>query len=86
MLGGMSDRQPQAVHEHGREHGHGHDHDHGHAHDHDHGRGFAARLKHLLKPHSHEPADQVDAVMEGSTEGMRTLWISLAILEATAII
>jgi cation diffusion facilitator family transporter len=38
----------------------------------------------VIKPHSHETADKVDAAMETSAEGMRTLWISLAILGATA--
>ena len=44
------------------------------------GPGLAARLRHMLRPHSHEAADQVDAVMEGSAEGMRVLWISLGML------
>jgi len=59
----------------------------GHHHDHDAPRPWlAARVRHLLRPHSHEAADQVDAVMEASSEGMRTLWISLAVLAATALI
>jgi cation diffusion facilitator family transporter len=45
-----------------------------------------ARLRHLLRPHSHEPADQVDAAMEASAEGMRALWISLAVLAGTAVL
>jgi len=43
-----------------------------------------ARLRHLLRPHSHEAADQVDAALEGSAEGLRALWISLAGLAVTA--
>ena len=39
----------------------------------------------MVKPHSHEAADKVDAAMETSAEGMRTLWISLAILGVTAV-
>jgi cation diffusion facilitator family transporter len=70
---------------------HGHEH-HEHRHDeHAHGapepghrHGAAARLGHLLRPHSHEPADKVDTAMEASAAGMRTLWISLAVLAATA--
>lgn len=70
----------------------GHDHGpdgrhHGHD-DHEHGPGWWARLAHqvahLVKPHSHEAADKVDSAMETSAEGMRTLWISLAGLGATA--
>jgi Co/Zn/Cd efflux system component len=45
-----------------------------------------AWLRHLLRPHSHQAADQVDAVMEASAEGMRVLWISLGILSITALI
>src|ERR1017187_5508930 len=60
---------------------------------HDHGRrpaypepGLLARLRHASRPHSHEAADHVDAAMEASTEGMRALWISLAVLGVTALI
>ena len=52
--------------------------------EHTHRHGPAARLGHLLRPHSHEPADKVDAAMEASAAGMRTLWISLAVLAGTA--
>jgi cation diffusion facilitator family transporter len=45
-----------------------------------------ARLRHVLSPHSHEAADQVDAAMEASAEGMRVLWISLAVLGVTALL
>jgi cation diffusion facilitator family transporter len=67
-----------------RGHDHGHDSDHGHEHEHQHS--LLARLRHRLRPHSHEAADQVDAAMEASAEGMRTLWISLALLGVTALI
>ncbi|WP_127354670.1 cation diffusion facilitator family transporter [Actinacidiphila soli] len=80
-------------HDHGQSHSHDHGHDHPHEHGHGHGGGTRsgrwARLKHqvahVVKPHSHEAADKVDAAMETSAEGMRTLWISLAILGVTAI-
>jgi cation diffusion facilitator family transporter len=63
------------------------DHGHGHGHGHSHGRRSTAdRIKHLIKPHSHEAADKVDAAMEASAEGMRALWISLAVLAATTVI
>jgi cation diffusion facilitator family transporter len=39
-----------------------------------------------VRPHSHEAADKVDAAMRASAEGMRTLWISLAVLGVTAAI
>jgi len=39
-----------------------------------------------VRPHSHEAADKIDAAMEASGDGMRALWISLAVLAATAAI
>ncbi|MFI8849699.1 cation diffusion facilitator family transporter [Streptomyces sp. NPDC053499] len=77
----------------------GTEHHHGHAHGHSHPGGghrhgplasrparLRHRLAHLLKPHSHQPADKVDAAMETSREGMRTLWLSLAVLGATTVV
>jgi cation diffusion facilitator family transporter len=63
----------------------------GHAREHEHGHGHASRtgvidrFRHVLRPHSHEAADKVDAAMEASAEGIRALWISLAVLGATAL-
>jgi cation diffusion facilitator family transporter len=54
---------------------HGYDH-----HEHD----LLARLRHAVRPHSHEAAGNVDAAMEASGQGMRALWISLGVLVATA--
>jgi cation diffusion facilitator family transporter len=45
-----------------------------------------ARLRHGVRPHSHEAADKVDAALEASSAGMRALWLSLGILGATAVI
>lgn len=44
------------------------------------------RLKHVFMPHSHDTADSVDEALTASRDGMRTLWISLAILGATAAV
>jgi cation diffusion facilitator family transporter len=66
-------------------HSHAGSHDAGHEHEHSE-PGLMARLRHVLRPHSHEAADQVDAAMEASAEGMRVLWISLAVLGVTAVI
>ena len=69
-----------------------HDHDHHepkhhYEHDdHEHARSWVARLRHAVRPHSHESADKIDAAMEASADGMRALWISLAVLAATAAI
>ncbi|KUN19363.1 cation diffusion facilitator family transporter [Streptomyces corchorusii] len=71
----MSDRHP---HEHGpHEHG-----PHGHAHG---TPGLRHRLAHLLTPHSHETAGKLDPALESSARGMRALWVSLAVLGATAL-
>ncbi len=42
------------------------------------------RLQHLLTPHSHDTADKVDSQLSSSAEGIRALWVSLAVLAATA--
>ncbi|ARF59313.1 cation diffusion facilitator family transporter [Streptomyces gilvosporeus] len=44
------------------------------------------RLAHLVTPHSHDAMDKVDAAMETSREGMRTLWLSLGILGLTTVV
>jgi len=77
-------------HDHGHGHGHDHGHDHGDDHGHDHGEsGVAGRLwhqvKHMVTPHSHDTADKIDSALETSREGLRALWISLAILGVTAV-
>ena len=79
----MSDRQADPE---GPGHDHNHDHDHGHDHGHATSRGVLDSLRHVLRPHSHEAADKVDAAMEASAEGIRALWISLAVLAVTALI
>ncbi|MEU8055504.1 cation diffusion facilitator family transporter [Microbispora bryophytorum] len=87
----MSQRQaaPGDEHDHDHEHGHEHGHEHEHGHGHGHGRGVTtlrARVAHLLRPHSHEPADKVDPAMESSARGMRAMWVSLAGLGATTLV
>jgi cation diffusion facilitator family transporter len=76
-------------HNHGGQHDHGHSHDHGGQHDHapDGGPGaFWHKARHLLTPHSHDAADKVDSAMEASRDGLRALWISLAVLGGTALL
>jgi cation diffusion facilitator family transporter len=78
-------------HGHGHEHGHEHDHDlssherHDHDHPHEDAHGLVGRLKHLFTPHSHDAADSIDGALESSSEGIRALKISLAVLFATAV-
>ena len=45
-----------------------------------------ARIRHVVRPHSHDAGDKVDAPLEASAEGIRALWISLAVLGMTAVI
>lgn len=49
------------------------------------GRAWGA-VTHLFTPHSHDSATRVDTAMESSRDGMRALWISLAVLGVTAIV
>ena len=59
---------------------------HDHGHDHAARQGVLGRARHLLRPHAHESAQQVDAALEASAEGKRVLWVSLAILAGTAAV
>ena len=74
-------------------HGHGHVGPGGHAHGHDHGHdghghgnpgGLRARVSSVLRPHSHDAADSVDAALEASDEGIRAVKVSLLALGITA--
>ncbi|MFJ4468695.1 cation diffusion facilitator family transporter [Streptomyces sp. NPDC089424] len=58
---------------------------HHHAHEHRTPTGPWHRLGHLLTPHSHDSAEKVDSALESSARGMRALWVSLAVLGATAL-
>ncbi len=39
-----------------------------------------------MTPHSHDSTDKIDSAMETSRDGMRALWISLAVLGVTALL
>src|SRR5690349_13253475 len=58
---------------------------HGHGHGHRHRRGWWARLRHAVTPHSHDSGDVTDSALETSRRGMRTLWISFGALLVTAV-
>lgn len=47
-------------------------------------RAWLDNIRHVVTPHSHDAADRVDSTMEASADGMRALWISLAVLGVTA--
>ncbi len=74
-----------AQHDHPRDSG-TNGHGHGHGHGHKHRAGLAARLRHLVTPHSHDAADRVDGALESSRAGLRALWVSLGVLGFTAAV
>jgi cation diffusion facilitator family transporter len=66
---------------------------HEHAHEHHPGprtgsrtTGLRHRIGHLLAPHSHGTTDRVDPALETSALGLRTLWVSAAVLGATTLV
>ena len=68
-----------------------HDHDHGTtAHElrtstsHEHEDGWLDRLRHLVRPHSHDAAESLDDALETSRRGIRALLLSFLALMATA--
>lgn len=90
----MNDRDtpdpgPSHEHHHGADGPHdggGHRHDHAHDHAHHHRAGVLGFLQHFFGGHSHDAADQLDGALEGSTEGIRALKLSLVVLFVTALI
>src|SRR5450759_3072534 len=77
-----SDHGPDGPVGHGGDDRAGHGREDAHAHDAHTGR--LDQFKHALMPHSHDPAETVDEALTASRDGMRALWISLAILGVTA--
>ncbi|MGW7197643.1 cation diffusion facilitator family transporter [Streptomyces chryseus] len=63
-----------------RGHGQGSGHRHGQGHDHAEGR----RRGHGHH-HHHHSHDRIDSALEGSSAGLRTLWVSFAVLAATTV-
>ncbi len=72
-------------HPHGDGHSHGHPHGHEHPHGHAHRTGLWATLTHAATPHSHDPADSLDAALTDSARGIRAVKISLVALGVTAL-
>lgn len=44
------------------------------------------RMLHLVRPHSHQATEKVDAAMAATAEGMHALWVSMTALACTAAI
>ena len=59
--------------------------EHSHDHEHRHAGGIRGWVLSMLRPHSHDAADSVDAALESNAEGIRAVKISLAVLMVTAI-
>ncbi|WP_351230825.1 cation diffusion facilitator family transporter [Streptomyces sp. NPDC002133] len=53
----------------------------GHGHTHEHGRGH-----HHPHHHHHHHGERIDAALEGSAQGLRTLWFSFGVLAATTAV
>ena len=60
---------------------HGHDEE---RHDHDHHQSGWARVRHTVRPHSHDAAESIDAALTSSQRGVRAVKISLVALLVTA--
>jgi cation diffusion facilitator family transporter len=65
---------------------HGHSQEHDQADEHDHPTGPLARVRGWFAPHSHDAADSVDQALETSARGTRAVFVSLAVLAATALL
>jgi cation diffusion facilitator family transporter len=86
---GHSGQHGHPLQHHHQYHHHQHQHQHQDQHqdqDQDGRPGLAGRVRHLARPHSHEPSEQIDRALEGSAAGLRVLWISLAVLGVTALV
>jgi hypothetical protein len=63
----------------------GHGHGHGNGHGHGERSGLWSWVRSVFRPHSHDAADSVDAVLEASADGVRAVKISLVALLITAL-
>ena len=68
------------------EHAHEDHEQHEHGHEHEHEGGLRGWLAGLLRPHSHDAAESVDAALESSQAGIRAVKISLLALAVTAAV
>lgn len=71
----------------GDHHSEGHNDLHGHDRHHDHARGnggLGGALRGFFAPHAHDAKDSLDQALEASSDGIRAVAVSLALLLATA--
>jgi cation diffusion facilitator family transporter len=83
---GHDESRPHSHHHH---HPHaipGHQHADGSHHQHDHATGLKGLVLSVFTPHSHDSADSVDSALEGSSQGIRAVKISLVALGVTALL
>ena len=79
----MEDHPGGDRHGHEQAHEQAHEHAHEGAHDGEAG-GLLGRIRHVVTPHSHDTRAAVDSALEASERGVRTLFLSLAVLGVTA--
>ncbi|WP_138896424.1 cation diffusion facilitator family transporter [Streptomyces chryseus] len=65
--------------------GHGQGSGHRHGQGHDHAEGRRRGRGHGHGHHHHHSHDRIDSALEGSAAGLRTLWVSFAVLAATTV-
>jgi cation diffusion facilitator family transporter len=82
----MSRHRDEHLHDDPLHEAHGHAGHHDHADHHDHAGGVVGWLTGLVRPHSHDAAESVDAALESSAQGIRAVKISLVALLVTAVL
>src|SRR5262245_42131839 len=83
-MGRKSPNRADYAHDHDHPNDHPNDQRHGHGHPYGRGRRWVSRFRHAVRPHTHDGAGRIDTALEAG--GMRTLWISLAVLGATTAV
>src|SRR5215213_2238031 len=76
-------------HPHADAHDHAHPHSHGHDHGHSHGTGVWGLLSSIFHFHGHSDQKQAlasDSAFSATNEGIRTVWIALALLGVTTVL
>lgn len=83
------DHHDPYAHDGGHDHDHDHEHEHDPDHDHSHGSGVWGWLASVFHfhGHSHQKQDLAsDSAFAGTNEGIRTIWLALALLGLTTVV